>query len=132
MSKWSAQQHSYRSLMVALRAAYYHDRHRLFWARHKVKVEIYKYASIPKEAENPETALLLGVSKEVAQFIETHMKFTVERIIDHNDTMLKLPVAEAKKFRQEYYDKEREHDSWCRGKIRTILDRRPPPPFPYS
>ena len=129
---WSPQQKAYRALMVALRAAYMHDRHALFWARHRAKVEVYKYASLPKDvASSPESQLLLGLTHEVAEFVGTHLPLRVERIKAHNDKMLRLSVPEAKRFRAEYLEKEAQHDSWCRQKIFAILQRRPPPPFPY-
>jgi len=129
---WTPQQRAYRALMVALRSAYVHDRHALFWARHRAKVDIYKYAELPKDpAQSSETQMLLNLTHEVASFVATHMPVRAERIKAHNDRMLKMPVPEAKRFRQEYLEKEAEHDSWCRQRIFTILQRRPPPPFPY-
>lgn len=114
--------------MKALLGAYPCDRAALFWSRHRVKVEFYKFANVADAAERD---LLCGVASEVAQFVHEHMRVSAERIQRHNDTMLKLPVDEAKRFRKEYLEKEAEHESWCKQKIKAILQRRPPPPFPY-
>jgi len=126
---WSPTQHSFRKLMVALRGAFYHDRSSLFWARHRSRVEFLKYAEVRDEESIRQ---LVGVTFEVADFIREHMQVSVERIIRHNETLMELPVREAKQFRNEYYRREREHDSWCKQKIKAILSRRPSAPYPYT
>lgn len=174
--RWTPVQFMYRRLMVSLRDAYLCDRAQLFWARHRVKVEIYKYQSLerhddsngqrlhddddvdvanasdssvsadervpevgevigtPTSAPNaPSSAvvLLCQVGNEVAQFVSTHMRVSVQSIVDHNDMLAKLPVNEAKEFRSRYLEREREHVSWCKQKIRRILAKRTLPPYPY-
>ncbi|RNF20763.1 uncharacterized protein Tco025E_03834 [Trypanosoma conorhini] len=126
--QWTPQQLCYRQLMKSLRAAYFHDRSKLFWSRHRVLVEFYKYSS---ETDEEAVRQLVGVGLEVAAFMQHHMRTDVERIIKHNETMLKLPVDRAKKFRADYLLAEKQHDSWCKQKIKAILKRRPPPPYPF-
>lgn len=125
---WSSQQHCFRKLMKALREAYYHDRSKLFWARHKVRIEFYKYSSVADEIE---VAQLVGCGNEVAAFVSEHMRASVDRIVHHNQAMMSLPVSEAKRLRQEYLLREKQHDSWCKQKIKTIMARRPLPPYPF-
>lgn len=127
---WTPVQHTYRRLLIALRDAYYHDRSQLFWARHRAKVEIYKYCSLDRDSVDARAAL--GVADEVATFVGTSMRYSVQRIVDHNALVARLPIPEAKKCRQEFLDREREHDSWCKQRIKTMLRRRPRPPFPYT
>jgi hypothetical protein len=127
-SSWSPQQHCYRTLLIALREAYYYDRAKLFWARHRLKVEMYKYRSLTDEAEIEQC---VNIGNEVAKFINLHMKFSVQRIVDHNNAIQKLPVDEAKRFRQRYVEREEQHESWCKSRIKMIMRRRPPPPYPF-
>eukprot|EP00758_Cryptobia_borreli_P004583 Tbor_TRINITY_DN4469_c0_g1::TRINITY_DN4469_c0_g1_i2::g.8076::m.8076 len=125
---WTPQQLAFRHLMSALRSAFYHDRSRLFWARHRVRVDYYKYS---KTTDDRDKKVLLDVSNEIAVFIEQYMKVSIRRIQEHNDTMMSLSVPDAKKYREAYLLRETQHESWCKQKIRSILDRRPPPPYPY-
>eukprot|EP00796_Vickermania_ingenoplastis_P007993 gene7993-5553_t len=136
-SGWSPQQQSYRRLLKALRGAYYHDRAKLFWARHRVLLEFYKYAAVELDTAadggpGEKVLLLLGISDEVAEFIRTYMKTDVGRIVRHNEKLLSLPVVEAKRLRDEYFLAEKQHESWCKQRIREMLQRRPPPPYPFS
>lgn len=125
---WTAQQMCYRQLMKSLRNAYFHDRSKLFWARHRVLLDFYKYS----KAEDPEAiALLVGIGNEVATFVGHYMQMDIERIVRHNDKMMSLPVAKAKRFRADYFLHEKQHESWCKQKIKAMLDRRPPPPYPF-
>ncbi|CCW60733.1 unnamed protein product [Phytomonas sp. EM1] len=127
-SGWTPQQKCFRSLMKSLRNAYFHDRSKLFWARHRVLVEFYKYSKV----EDPAVVeLLVGLGGEVAAFVEQYMKTDVERIIKHNQKMVSLPVDQAKQYRADYYLHERQHESWCKQKIKAIMNRRPPPPYPF-
>lgn len=153
---WSPQQRSYRKIMRALRSAYYHDRAALFWARHRVLVEYYKYAAIAPQRKEEEEAtvreegdtstrpstpssntlnsrvkFLLEISDEVASFIAAYMTLDVGRINGYNNRIATLPIPEAKRVRQEYYHTERQHESWCKQRIKEILQRRPPPPYPF-
>lgn len=180
--KWSPQQYCFRHLMKALRAAYFNDRSTLFWARHRVLVEMYKYSPLEAyeeveeeevEEEIPFTAdkeqkvengerdetekevssssssssssrsssfppltsrvqLLVDIAHDVATFIETYMKLDISRIIRHNEKLMSLPVREAKRFREEYFLAEKQHDSWCKQHIKQMLQRRPPPPYPFG
>lgn len=114
--------------MKALRAAYFHDRAKLFWARHRVLVEFYKYSKVTEENT---ISHLIGIGKEVAVFANHYMKMNVERIVRHNEAMMKLPADKAKRFREDYFLHEKQHESWCKQKIKNILDRRPPPPYPF-
>nr|CCC90003.1 conserved hypothetical protein [Trypanosoma congolense IL3000] len=125
---WSPQQHCYRQLMKSLRAAYFHDRAKLFWARHRVLLEFYKYSG---ETSEQVVQQLVSIGLEIAAFIDHHMRTDVERIVKHNEMMLALPVVQAKKFRSDYLLAERQHDSWCKQKIKNIMKRRPPPPYPF-
>jgi hypothetical protein len=125
---WTPQQKCFRSLLVALRDAYYHDRAKLFWARHRLKVEMYKYRSVTDEEEIKH---LVAIGHEIAKFMDLHMKFSVQRIVDHNETLKKLPVEEAKEFRKRYIEREEQHDSWCKSRIKMMMRRRPPPPYPF-
>lgn len=127
--KWTQQQLCYRNVLKSLREAFYHDRSKLFWARHKARIEFYKFASVEDEQSITQ---LVGCGNEVAAFIFEHMRVAVERIVKHNEVMLSLPVDEAKRFRAEYMLKEKQHESWCKQKIKTILLRRPPAPYPFS
>ncbi|KEG15319.1 hypothetical protein DQ04_00111190 [Trypanosoma grayi] len=126
--RWTPQQQCYRQLMKSLRAAHFNDRSKLFWSRHRVLVEFYKYSG---ETSEETVRLLVGIGLEVAAFIAQHMRTDVERIIKHNEAMLALPVDKAKKFRSDYLLAEKQHDSWCKQKIKNILKRRPPPPYPF-
>ncbi|KAH9577636.1 hypothetical protein LSM04_009761 [Trypanosoma melophagium] len=126
--QWTPQQRCYRDLMKSLRSAYFHDRAKLFWSRHRVLVEFYKYS---EETNEESIRQLLGVTHEVAAFISHHMRTDVERIIKHNEAMLALPVDKAKRFRSDYLLAEKQHNSWCKQKIKNILNRRPPPPYPF-
>jgi hypothetical protein len=128
VTQWTAPQASYRRLLVALREAYYHDRAKLFWARHRARVEYYKYAEVTSAQD---AAAAVGIANEVAAFVAHHMRFSVQRVADHNEAIAKLPVEEAKRFRQKYLEREEQHDVWCRTRIREILRRRPAPAFPY-
>lgn len=125
---WTPQQLCFRQMMKALRGAYYHDRSKLFWARHRVLVEFYKYSKVDDEAS---TVQLIGVSNEIADFIQHYMKVDVGAILQHNEKIAALPVAKAKQFREEYLLHEKQHESWCKQKIRLMMDRRPPPPYPF-
>ena len=128
ISGWTPQQFVYRSLLRGLRDAYYHDRSKLFWARHRARLEFYKYASIEDEVQVKQ---LVGVTYEIAEFIEEHMKTNVDRIVQHNEKMMSLRVSDAKRFREEYLLREKQHDSWCKQKIKLMMKRRPDPPYPY-
>ncbi|KAG8344012.1 hypothetical protein TRVL_05163 [Trypanosoma vivax] len=125
---WTPQQQCYRQLMKSLRSAYFHDRSKLFWARHRVLVEFYKYS---EETNVESVKQLVAIGLEVAAFIDHHMRMDVERVVKHNETMMALPVEKAKKFRSEYLLAEKQHDSWCKQKIRSMMKRRPPPPYPF-
>ncbi|EPY38236.1 hypothetical protein AGDE_03401 [Angomonas deanei] len=125
---WTPQQKCYRNIMKSLRDAYFHDRAKLFWARHRVLVEMNKYAKCNDENE---VKLLVGVADEVAVFISHYMKTDVARIMKYNDMIVNLPVEKAKKFRSEYLLAEKQHESWCKQKIKAILNRRPTPPYPF-
>lgn len=114
--------------MKSLRAAYFTDRSKLFWARHRVLVEFYKYSKV--EDQN-EVDLLVGITNEISTFIAQYMKTDVERIIKHNEKMMSLPVEQAKKFRQEYFLAEKQHETWCKQHIKRMMERRPPPPYPF-
>ena len=127
-TSWSPQQKCYRNLLISLRETYYFDRSKLFWARHRLKVEMYKYRSMTDEEEIKQC---VNVGNEIAKFINLHMKFSVQRIVDHNETIQKLPVDEAKRFRQKYIQREEEHESWCKSRIKMMMRRRPPPPYPF-
>jgi hypothetical protein len=126
---WSPQQRCYRGIMRSLRGAYYGDRAKLFWARHRVKVEFYKYSGVA--AGGPQPAHLVAVGDDVGRFVAEHMAFSMQRVEAHNATLARLPVVEAKRFRAQYLEKEKEHDSWCKQKIRTMLLQRAPPPYPF-
>jgi hypothetical protein len=126
--EWTPQQHAYRCLLRGLRDAYYHDRSKLFWARHRARIEFYKYASIEDEVQIKQ---LVGITNEISQFIAEHMKTNVDRIIQHNEKMMSLRVSDAKRFREEYLLREKQHDSWCKQKIKHMMSRRPDPPYPY-
>jgi hypothetical protein len=128
LASWSEQQHCFRQLLKGIRGAYFHDRSKLFWARHRVRLEFYKYSSVSNEED---VKLLVGVAREVARFIDEHLQTSVQRIVQHNEKILSLSAADAKRYRQEYLLAEQQHDSWCRQKIKTILNRRPPPPYPF-
>lgn len=208
VAKWTPQQSCYRHLMKALRAAYYNDRSKLFWARHRVLVEMYKYARLPAYPSTPLDAVsleemtspavdaeenddegkrtsmgaekdakscicngkekatgrtneeehgrgdgdrkdktatsssaptltlkvqhLVDIGHEIADFIEMYMKLDIARIVRHNEKMLSLPVREAKQFREAYFLSEKQHDSWCKQHIKKMLQRRPPPPYPFT
>lgn len=126
--QWSPVQRSFRHVLVALREAYYNDRAKLFWARHRVRIEYYKYA---ETADTEAVAALAAIGEEVAGFVRQHMQFSVQRIVDHNETLARLPVEDAKRFRARFLEREEEHDSWCKTRVKTILRRRPAPPYPY-
>lgn len=126
---WTPVQHSYRQLMKAIQSSYTGDRAGMFWARHRIKVEIYKYSSFPSDC--PEYDRLVFISNEVSQFLEQHLAVDVDRINAHNRTLVTLSVADAKRFRREYLSKESEHRSWCMQRIKLLLQKRPPPPYPY-
>ncbi|CCW66459.1 unnamed protein product [Phytomonas sp. Hart1] len=127
-SGWNPQQKCFRNLMKSLRDAYFHDRSKLFWARHRVLVEFYKYSKVEDHAT---IELLVGLGNEIATFVSQYMKMDVERIVKHNQKMLSLPVDKAKRYRADYYLHERQHESWCKQKIKAIMNRRPPPPYPF-
>jgi hypothetical protein len=127
-SVWTPTQQCYRAVLKSLRGAYFHDRSKLFWARHRARLEFYKYTTVEDETSHQQ---LVGCGREVASFMADHMKMSVDRIIEHNTVMQKLPVEEAKRFRSEYLLRERQHESWCKQKIKAILARRPPPPHPF-
>ncbi|KAG5468384.1 hypothetical protein LSCM1_02364 [Leishmania martiniquensis] len=126
--QWTAQQRCFRQLMKSLRGAYFHDRSKLFWARHRVLVEFYKYSRVEEEKD---VLLLIGIGNEIARFMAEYMKVDVGAIMEHNEKMQSLPVAKAKRYREEYLLHEKQHESWCKQKIRLIMDRRPPPPYPF-
>lgn len=128
LTVWTPVQQSFRHVMKALRGAYFHDRSKLFWARHRARLEFYKYATVGDDVSIQQ---LVGCGNEIGVFMTEHMKMSVERIVQHNETMQALPVEEAKRFRSEYLLREKQHDSWCKQKIKKILDRRPPPPHPF-
>ncbi len=125
---WTSTQRMYRELMKSIRMAYVGDRAGMFWARHRIKVETYKYASVTNDEE---IRLLNGIGLEVSRFMNIHMRCDPDRVMEHNRTMMKLSVEDAKKFRQRYLEKEAEHVTWCHQRIRAILDRRPTAPYPY-
>ena len=125
---WSPQQVAYRRLLCSLRDAYYHDRSRLFWARHKARVEFYKHSAITHEEDITQ---LVNITNEVSHFVGKYMRLSIERIQRHNESILALSVPDAKKFREAYLLREAQHESWCKQKIRDMLQRRPPPPYPY-
>ncbi|AIN97804.1 hypothetical protein LPMP_203090 [Leishmania panamensis] len=127
-SQWSAQQRCFRKLMKSLRGAYFHDRSKLFWARHRVLVEFYKYSRVEEEKD---VLLLVSIGNEIANFVGEYMKVDIGAIMEHNAKMQSLPVAKAKRYREEYLLHEKQHDSWCKQRIRLIMDRRPPPPYPF-
>jgi polyhydroxyalkanoate synthesis regulator phasin len=114
--------------MKALRGAYFHDRSKLFWARHRARLEYYKFATVTDEVAIEQ---LVGCGKETAVFMAEHMRMSVDRIVKHNEMIQTLPVDEAKRFRTEYLLREKQHDSWCKQKIKVILERRPAPPHPF-
>lgn len=128
LTVWTPQQQCFRQLMRSLRAAYYHDRSKLFWARHRVLVEFYKYA---KTEDPKEVDLLVGITNEVGVFVGQYMKTDVERIVKHNEKLLSLPVRQAKEFRQAFFLAEKQHETWCKQRIKAMLERRPPPPYPF-
>lgn len=150
---WTPQQKCFRNLLVAVRGAYYHDRAKLFWARHRIRTEFYKYATIQPSiselgkmmnnnndsgsaavADNDDDdkiKSLVAIGNEIGAFVKQHMEFSVQRVVQHNETMEKLPVEEAKRFRQRYLQREEEHESWCKTRIKMIMRRRPPPPYPF-
>jgi hypothetical protein len=128
-STWSPAQVCYRRLMVALREAYVHDRAKLFWARHRVKVEMHKYASL--EPASPDARGAIGIGHEVARFVDGMMRFSVQRVLEHNELVAKLPIKDAKLCRERYLVSEHEHEVWCKQRIRAMLRRRPMPPYPY-
>ena len=128
---WSPQQRCFRNLLVALRGAYYHDRAALFWARHRVRVEFYKYSTISGD-DSASIESLTSIGNEIASFIKNHMDFSVQRVVDHNETLKRLPVEDAKKFRERYLEREAEHESWCKTRIKLIMRRREPPPYPFA
>lgn len=128
LGHWTPQQYCYRSLLKGLREAYFHDRSKLFWARHRARIEFYKYSRVEDEEAIKQ---LVGVGNEIAAFVSEHMRTTVDRIVRHNEKMMSLPVAEAKRFRQEFMLKEKQHDSWCKQKIKAMMQRRPPAPYPF-
>lgn len=125
---WSPQQQCFRSLMKSLRAAYFNDRSKLFWARHRATVEFYKYAKIEDQKE---VDLLVGIANEISVFIGQYMKTDVERIVSHNEKIMTLPVEQAKKFRNDFFLAEKQHETWCKQRIRGMMERRPPPPYPF-
>ena len=128
LTVWTPTQQMYRNLMKAILGAYSSDIAELFWSRHRIKIEIYKYAA----AEGDDRELTIAVGEEVARFVQQHMKIDADRIHEHNETMLRLPVPEAKRFREEYLEREAEHVSWCKQRIKRILAKRPLAPYPYS
>ncbi|CBZ30446.1 conserved hypothetical protein [Leishmania mexicana MHOM/GT/2001/U1103] len=127
--QWTAQQRCFRQLLKSLRGAYFHDRSKLFWARHRVLVEFYKYSRVEEERD---VLLLVGIGNEIATFVAEYMKVDVGAIMEHNEKIQSLPVAKAKRYREEYLLHEKQHESWCKQKIRLMMDRRPPPPYPFS
>lgn len=215
-SRWTPQQWCYRHLMKAIRGAYFNDRSKLFWGRHRVLVEMYKYSSLvpydeplspevsedqtmqkdkfhnegadwdekmktketnktedEKEGETEERVkdeeeiptrkeetnnapsheegarisssspppfpplsskvqLLVDIAEEIAKFMETYMKLDISRIVKHNEKMLTLSPREARRFRDDYFLAEKQHDSWCKQHIKRMLERRPPAPYPFT
>jgi len=100
----------------------------MFWARHRIKVELYKYHRRTPPAALP---VLLSVADQVAAFVEVYLRPNPERIRSYNEAVSTLPVREAKKYRKDYLEKEREHRVWCRQRLRGLLEQRPPPPYPF-
>lgn len=216
-SRWTPQQSCYRHLMKAIRGAYFNDRSKLFWGRHRVLVEMYKYSSLdaydalhlsPDDSDDPaiekdefhneggdrdeqmnpyesnktedeeggeteekvthehdspigkkeandassyeegtwnslpslpplpplssKVQHLVDIAHEVAEFIETYMKLDISRIVKHNEKMLTLSPREARRFRDDYFLAEKQHDSWCKQHIKRMLERRPPAPYPFT
>jgi hypothetical protein len=125
---WTPVQQSFRCVMKALRGAYFHDRSKLFWARHRARLEYYKFATVTDEVAIEQ---LVGCGNETAVFMAEHMRMSVDRIVKHNEMIQTLPVDEARRFRTEYLLREKQHDSWCKQKIKAILERRPAPPHPF-
>lgn len=116
--------------MKALWHALSSDRAKMFWSRHRAKVEFYKYSAIPQDSAD--ATLANSVAAECAQFIQANMVVNVEKIRKYNEAMTKMPIEDAKRFREDYFTREREHDAWCRLKMQGILAKRPRPPYPYS
>ena len=125
---WTPQQVCCRKLLVALRDAYSHDRSRLFWGRHRALLEFHRYAGLQSPTD---VSHCLNIGEEVATFVAINMKVNAQRIHEHNEVMMSLPVDQAKRFREQFLVKEAEHESWCKQKVKTILLRRPPPPYPF-
>ena len=125
---WSPQQSVYRKLCKAISVAYGHDRSQLFWARHNVKVEMYKYHQDTPENHVP---ILLACGAQCAIFIQSYMAPSEERIVAHNRAVKILPLKDAKQYHTEYLKREEDHYVWCRQRLRGMLAQRPPPPFPY-
>jgi hypothetical protein len=130
MHRWSEPQRVYRRVLVALRDAYYHDRSKLFWARHRLKVEMYKYGAL--EPSSPEAKHALGIGFEVADFIAKSMRFPVQRVVEHNELVARLPMREAKACRERFLAAEHDHEVWAKQRIKGLLRRRPVAPYPYA
>jgi hypothetical protein len=91
-------------------------------------VEFYKHSAITHEEDIKQ---LVNITNEVSHFVGKYMRLSIERIQRHNESILALSVPDAKKFREAYLLREAQHESWCKQKIRDMLQRRPPPPYPY-
>ncbi|KNH04698.1 acetylpolyamine aminohydrolase [Perkinsela sp. CCAP 1560/4] len=126
--KWSPQQEVYRKLCKAIVLAYGHDHSQLFWARHNVKVEMYKYHP---ETSSKDVETLLNCGAQCAIFISEYMAPSAERIVAHNRAVSFLALHEAKTYHEEYMKREEDHYVWCRQRLRGILSHRPNPPYPY-
>eukprot|EP00760_Papus_ankaliazontas_P022613 PhM_4_TR1888/c0_g1_i1/m.94055 len=158
---WTRSQHTYRKLCVAIRSAFYHDRAQMFWARHRIKVEMYKYGGLSPlppassssapvtstssssttrssvmaakaaEAERTKVETLHHTGFQVAEFIKTYMNTSPDRIERFNEAVRTLPLRDAKAYRDEYFEREREHRVWCKQRIRALLAQRPAAPYPF-
>lgn len=91
---------------------------------------VYTYSQ-RNSSPSPQHQHLVNLANECADFVDKYMKVSVERIVEHNEVMMSLSVSDAKKFRKAYLLREEQHESWCKQKIRQILDRRPLAPYPY-
>ena len=125
---WNSSQHLYRKLCQAIRDAYPQDRAQLFWARHKIKLELYKYH---KDTPRQDIQSLHRIGLQMATFIREYISPDLEGIKAYNRAVRTLSLREAKLFRQDYLKKEEEHKIWCQQRISGILRQRPLPPYPF-
>lgn len=94
--------------------------------------EIVTYTYLRRlSSPSPQHQHLVNISNECADFIHKYMRVSVDRIVEHNKVMMSLSVSDAKKFRKAYLLREEQHESWCKQKIKQILERRPVAPYPY-